>query len=94
MTRAAKHIIPESRASQSIGIYALPGCMNGCRYAAHCAGRRDHITGVANTAADSCDAYDKYRTDDRRGWDDALSTVPHRVAGARRLHLINTKELH
>lgn len=94
MTRAAKHLLPPDRERHTMQMYSLPACFNGCQYTKHCAGRCDHVTGAKNTLPDTCEAFDKYRNNDYGVFDSTLSTVPHRVAGARRLHLIKTKELH
>lgn len=94
MSRAAKHQLPLNSERHKVAMYSLPSCFNGCQYAKHCAGRCDHVTGVQNVSPDTCEAFDKYRNNDYGVWDPTLSTIPHRVAGARRLHLIKTKEIH
>jgi hypothetical protein len=86
---AAQHY----KTAKRVSLYEYAGPCADCGYRDHCAGRRDAVTGVSTTSFDTCDQYDKYDPWRGRVNFDADRT-PHRVAGARRLHLISAQEVH
>jgi hypothetical protein len=54
---------------------------NGCKYADHCSGKRDWVTGAEKTAGDTCERYDVHESVIRIVKATHVQ-VPHRVRGA------------
>lgn len=86
----ARHQLAQSQHYQTSSMYSQPAC-RGCSWVNHCKGQRDAITGVTNTAADKCEAFEAYEQSDYGHWPLDKSTTPQRVEGARRLHLVEVQ---
>lgn len=81
---AAVTISPEQAMQFSRTSHDAPQPCKGCKYAAHCAGRHDHVTGATNTIIDTCELYDSYISTERMVKPGVVQ-VPHRVLGALKL---------
>lgn len=64
--------------------YTAPQPCRACKYRAHCSGKRDRITGVENTAGDSCEVYDNYNAQ-RPRVQAGMKRIPFRVRGVMKL---------